>query len=889
MRSAGNLTAIWLWFRRRQAPSPRAVSDIILITPSSAGSWQVTGEDRLSGSFGDLLRDRRWAAGLTQEELAERAGLSVRSVSDLERGHTAHPHLRSARMLADALGLVSPGREAFLATAAARARPLPGATEQATTETAPAAAQTAAARQLPVDVRHFTGRTEELASLAAWCHLTGESGAARLMVISGTAGIGKTALAVRWAHQAAAQFPDGQLYVNLRGYHPGRRMPAGDALAAFLRTLGVPGQDIPEDEAERACRYRSLLAGRRMLVVADNASDVRQVRPLIPGDPGCAMLITSRDMLAGLVARDGANRIELRALPAADAVRLLRATIGEQADADPGATAALIRQCGRLSLALRIAAELIVARPERSVRQLASQLAGRGGLDVLAADGDPDTALRTVFSWSYRHLDDATARTFRLLGLHPGPDADVYDAAALTGTGPQQCQRTLNLLARAHLIEPTGPDRFGLHDLLQCYARELADADGDAAQHNALTRLFDHYLRTAAAAMNCLFPAYQHRLPSVAVLTSAAMPPVGTQATARAWLGAQRPDLAVAAEHMAVHGWPTHATRLAATLFPYLYFGGHHPEALIIHGNARRAASETGDRVAEAAELNSLGEMAMMKGRWQQAAHCFRQSLILARQAGDQARQADALGNIGVIHRMRGRHQTAICLYEQSLGLFRRADDRPGMALALARLAFVGLRQGRYEQATGQLRESLALCRETDDRCGEASALSLLGEIALRQRCYREAASYLRQSLTISNDTGDRSIAARALSGLGEAELRLGSHTEASGHYLRCLVLSRDTGDRHREAEALCGLGEIHLAAGQQGQARSQLARALRLAIAGGDRYAQARFRVALGRSYAADGAAADACRLWRDALATFECLGAPEAREVRALLVAGV
>lgn len=847
----------------------------------------MTGEARLNGSFGEFLRARRRAGGLTQEELAERSGLSVRSVSDLERGRTAHPHPRSVRMLADALGLASPEHEAFLATAATGTCSVPDMTEQATTEAAPTTAQAAVSRQLPVDVRHFTGRAKELATLTAWCDVTREGEASRVMVISGTAGIGKTALAVRWAHQAAALFPGGQLYVNLRGHHPGRRMPAADALAAFLRALGVHGQDIPEDEAERACRYRSLLAGRRMLVVADNACGVHQVRALIPGDPGCAIVITSRDMLAGLVARDGADRIELRALPTADAIRLLRVTIGEQADVDPCATAALIRHCCRLPLALRIAAELIVARPERSVRELVDELADQGRrLDWLAADGDPDTALRTVFSWSYRHLDGATARTFRLLGLHPGPDIDAYAAAALTDTGLEQCRRTLNLLVRAHLIEPTRQGRFGMHDLLQSYARELADADGDAVQHTALTRLFDHYLGTAGTAMNTLFPAYGHRLPPVTAPEIAAMPPVSTAAMARAWLGAQRPNLVVVAVHMAAHGWPRHTTRLAAILFPYLYFGGHHPEALIIHGNARRAASETGDRVAEAAELNSLGEVAMVKGRWQQAANYFRQSLILAREADDEARQADVLGNIGVIHRTRGRYQAAMGLYQQSLGLFRKANDRPGMALALARLAVVRLRQGRYEQAIGHLRESLALCRETGDRCGEAAALSVLGEVALRTCCYREAGNYLRQSLTITYDTGDRSIETRALAGLGEADLRLGSYPEAAGHYLRCLVLSRDAGDRYREAEALCGLGEVYLAAGQQSLARTQLARALRLAIAGGDRYAQARSRAALGRSYAADGAVEDACRLWREALTTFECLGAPEAREVRALLL---
>jgi|HubBroStandDraft_5_1064220.scaffolds.fasta_scaffold00599_13 tetratricopeptide (TPR) repeat protein/transcriptional regulator with XRE-family HTH domain len=847
----------------------------------------MTAEARMNGSFGEFLRARRRAVGLSQEELAERSELSVRSVSDLERGRTAHPHPRSARMLADALGLTSPDRETFLAVAATGSCPGPETAELAAIAAAPTAARAAVPRQLPVDVCHFTGRVKELLVLKAWADVTPGGDAPRVMVISGTAGVGKTALAVRWAHQTTSLFPDGQLYVNLRGHHPGRRMQAADALAAFLRALGVHGQDIPENEAERAARYRSLLAGRRMLVIADNALEVGQVRPLIPGDAACKMVVTSRDMLAGLVARDGAGRMELRALSTTDAVRLLRTTIGKQADADPGATVALTRQCCRLPLALRIAAELALARPERSVKELVGELTDQGRrLERLATDGDPDTTLRTVFSWSYRYLDSATARTFRLFGLHPGSDVDAYAVAALNDIGLTQCRRTLDLLIRAHLIEAAGQDRFAMHDLLRSYARKLADADGDAAQHAALTRLFDYYLQTAGAAIDTLFPAYRHRRTPISAPGIAAMPTVNTPATARAWLDAQRPNLVMVVAHTAAHGWPEHAIRMAAVLFPYLYFGGHHPEALIIHGNARRAARETGDSGAEAAELNSLGEAAMLKGRWQQAIGYFRQSLALAREADDGARQADALGNIGVIRCTHGRYQLAIDHYQRSLTLFRRTNDRPGMALALARLAVVDLRQGRYEQAAGRLRESLALSREAGDRCGEASALTVLGEVALRTCHYREARTFLRQSLSITHDTGDRSIETRALVGLGEAGLRLGSYPEAARHYRQCLVLSRNTGDRPREAEALCGLGEVHLAAGQPDLARTQLARAIRLASDGGNRYAEARARAALGRSYAADGAAEDACRLWREALASFESLGAPEAREVRALLV---
>ena len=916
----------------------------------------MTAEANRSSDFGELLRARRRVAGLTQEELAERSELSVRAVSDLERGRTARPYPRSARMLADALKLAGTDRELFLSAATSASRPGPAPDPDISHQPVPGSADprvpgsadqpvpgrvaqpvrpvvappdgSAIPRQLPVDVSHFTGRDGELAALTTWCRRAREGTASAAMVISGTAGVGKTALAVHWAHQAAAMFPDGQLYVNLRGHHPDQPMPATEALAAFLRALGLHGQDIPDDEAERAARYRSLLAGRRMLVVADNAAEVRQIRPLIPGDSACAMLVTSRDMLAGLVARDGAHRIGLPVLSVSGSVQLLRTMIGPAADADPGAATELARQCCRLPLALRIAAELAVARRGQPVKDLVTELADQGRrLDLLTADGDQDTALRIVFSWSYRHLDGTAAHAFRLLGLHPGPDIDGYGAAALTGTSLEQCQRMLALLARAHLVEPTGPGRFAMHDLLASYARELADADGLAAQQLALTRLFDHYLRTSGAAVQTLFPAFpglRHQpLPAAKPATArpatarpatagpatakpaatkaatarpaateaatarpTAIPAVHTPAAARTWLDTQRSNLATITAYTAAHGWPRHATQLAATLFPYLWCGGHVPEALIIHGNARRAATRTGDLAAEAAELNSLGETAMLTGREQRAADYLRQSWRLARAAGDESVQASALGNIGVLHRKRGRYQAAIGHYRQSLGLFRKADDRAGMALALTRLAVICLYQGQYEQAASQLRDSLVLTRASGDSYGQACALRMLGNVGLKTGDYQQARHYLQRSLAIASDRGDRGNEIPALTSLGETELRLGRHRKAVGYYRQSLGLARATGSRFREAEARCGLGEVYLADGQPDQARVQLTAALRLS-ADDDRYGQARSSAALGRCYAAQSAVGQARRLWQAALATFEDLGAPEAGEVRALLAA--
>jgi DNA-binding SARP family transcriptional activator len=412
-------------------------------------------------------------------------------------------------------------------------------------------------RELPADVSAFTGRVAELRRLDRLMNgRDARAGRAPTAVISvsGTAGVGKTALAVHWAHQVADRFPDGQLHVNLRGYDPARPLTAADALAVFLHALGVPDQEIPVGEDRRAARYRSLLAGKRTLVVVDNARTAEQVRPLLPGAATCAMVVTSRDSLAGLVARDGAARLDLDLLPLDDAVSLLRELIGARADADPPAAAELARQCSRLPLALRVAAELAAARPDVPLVDLMAELADeQRRLDVLDADGDPRTAVSTVFSWSYQHLDPDLARAFRLTSLHPGPDFESGAVAALMATALDRVRRMLEALARAHLIHPTGPGRYGMHDLLRVYGRGLTeDEEGEERAREALARLTDHYVHAAASAMDGPYPVIA---PAPAVTEPMVTKP--------AWLEEQRALLMAAAAEFA---GPRHATRLDLTL-----------------------------------------------------------------------------------------------------------------------------------------------------------------------------------------------------------------------------------------------------------------------------------------------------------------------------------
>jgi DNA-binding SARP family transcriptional activator/Tfp pilus assembly protein PilF len=743
-------------------------------------------------------------------------------------------------------------------------------------------------RELPATVAHFAGRATEFAALTALLDRRDEQLPRTLLVsaIGGTAGVGKTALAVHWAHQVAERFPDGQLYVNLRGYDPGQPLPASDALAGFLRALGVPGTDIPPETDERAARYRSLLAGKQMLIMLDNAGSVGQVRPLLPGTGACAVLVTSRDALAGLVARDGAVRLDLDALPLPDAVALLRALIGARVDADPEAAEQLAGQCCRLPLALRVAAELAATRPAAPLAALTAELADQGTrLDLLEAGGDPGTGVRAVFSWSYRHLDAAAARAFRLLGLHPGPDIEPYAAAALTGTTLARARQALDALARAHLIQPAQPGRHTMHDLLRTYARDLAgDTDTSVDQQAALTRLFDHYLHTAAEAMDTLFPAERDRRPRIP-RPATPVPPLPGPAAARDWLDAERAALVAAGGHASAHGWPRHTIWLAATLYRYLHSGGHFPEAISVFRHELGAARRTADHAAEATALVHIGTVDWQQGRYQRAADHHRKALFLFRAAGDRAGEARALGNLGLGATALGRYEQAARHQQEAVAIHRDVGDRFGEARDLGNLGLARQRQGRYQEAASYHSQSLDLSREIGDREGEGYTLTRLGVIELRLSRYQHAAGYLRQAMGLFRELGDTGGEADTLTRLGEVHLRLGRYEQAARNFQQALAIFREIGDPGMEADALSGLGEVLLLTGEAGKARAHHAAALRLASEAGVPLVQARAHGGLARACQADGDWPQARHHWQEALTRYAAIGAPEAREIQARL----
>jgi tetratricopeptide (TPR) repeat protein len=767
---------------------------------------------------------------------------------------------------------------------------LPAATEAPHARPAAAAPQPVPAalpvpRELPADVDGFTGREAELAELD-WLLPTaagqepdppvrapGAPGPVVISVLAGTAGVGKTALTVHWAHRVAAEFPDGQLYVNLRGYDPDQPVEPAEALAAFLRALGVTGADVPLGEAERAARYRSLVAGKRLLVVLDNAATVEQVRPLLPGSPTVMVLVTSRDALAGLVARDGARRLDLDLLPAGEAAALLHTLIGGRADTDPAAARALAGYCARLPLALRVAAEMAAAHPDEPLAQLSAELASQEErLDLLDAGGDPRSAVASVFSWSYRDLAADTARMFRLLGLHPAQDWDRYAAAALTGAASvTQAGRQLRVLAQAHLIQPAAAGRYQMHDLLRAYAVGLAAGqDGDEAGRAALTRLFDYYLAGCAAAMDVLIPAERARRPQPPAVTTP-VPVLEDLSTARGWLDAEMPTLTAVAISAAGHGWPSHATRLVDALFRYLY-SGRISEGLTISTHALQAARGSADRSAEASMLTRLGAFHGAQDRYQQAAECHQQSLLLARELGDRRAEAMATVGLATTHQWQGRPQQAIEGYQQALALFREIDEQVGQIRLLSNLGSVYVWLREYPQAAEHLHEAVALARAIDAKFNMVQGLALLGQVCRGQGQYAQAIEHLRECLALCEETGERHYEGRALTRLGDVSARMGHYGEALGYQRQALSVCQAGGDPGGEAEALNGSGEALLGLGQPGQAAASFGTALSMARQTSDRYEQARALAGLAevRHEQGDDAQAAACHerslaLYRD------------------------
>jgi tetratricopeptide (TPR) repeat protein/transcriptional regulator with XRE-family HTH domain len=847
--------------------------------------------------FGPLLRRHRLARGLSQEELSELSGISVRAIINMERGNTARPYRDSVRALADALDLPAPQRERLILASRrfAASGPACGSAAPGTVASPPPAAAAAhglspgsaslvVPRELPAAVGHFTGRDAELSALTRLLDRDDErqTGTVVISAIGGTAGVGKTALAIRWAREVADRFRDGQLYVNLRGYDPDQPVAAVAALARFLRALGVPGQEIPDEIDDRAGLYRSRLAGRRVLVVLDNARDAEQVRPLLPGDPGCVAVVTSRDALAGLVAADGARRLDLDVLPVADAINLLRSLIGPRADEEPEAVAALAGLCARLPLALRIVAELAAARPAIPLAGVVAELRA-DRLDCLDA-GEDRADVRAVFSWSFRQLPGDAAGAFALTGLHPGDDLDVHAAAALTGTSAGQARQVLGRLQRASLLQAAGPGRYGMHDLLRAYACELAVRYSDEDRHAALTRLFDYYLAAAATAMDALFPAEAH-LRRCVPPSAAVVPAMACEADARAWLETERANLVAVVVHCAGHGWPGHAAGLARTLFRYLMTGSHLPDALTIYDHALHAARRSRDAGGEAEALNGLGGIGMKKGQFRAAAGHYQAALERYCSCGDLAGQARVLYNLGLAEHQLHNYRSAVRYCRQAIAAYEDAGDSLGVAVALSALSGAETELGSIDQASEHLQLALQVFRGQNDQLREAEALGRIGQLSLRRGELPEAAAFTEQSLAIYRHIDNPNGEATGLSNMGEISLRQGGYQQAISYLRQAVALYRRTGQQGGQITALRPLAAALHEAGQPAAARAQLEAALGLAVETGNTHEQASIHHDLAESHHSAGQGEQARYHWQQALSLYTQLGAPEADQVRSRL----
>ncbi len=675
--------------------------------------------------------------------------------------------------------------------------------------------------QLPPAVAAFTGRGEHLKMLDEL--LPAGDGAASLGVVSGAAGVGKTALAVYWAHQVRASFPDGQLYVNLRGFDQTPPRRPVEALAGFLLALGTPADRIPVDEDQAAALYRTLLADKRVLVVLDNAASAEQVRSLLPGNPGTLVLVTSRDQLGGVVARDGARPITLNVLDRDEAIALLVNVLGTQrVSAEPEVSAELVDRCGRLPLALRIAAANLALRPRRRIADQLADLSTEDRLSALEIPGDEQSAVRAAFGLSYRVLPDPARLLFRRLGWVPGSDVTAPAAAALADCSVDAAAQLLELLASAHLVQPDADGRFGLHDLLRLYAAERADTeDGAASRATAIARLFDWYLCTADAAARQLYPDAL-RLPLAANNSD----PVGD---ALGWLDAELANLVAAIRYAADHGPRPAAWQIADTLRGYFMLRVLPVEWAATVQAGRSAAEAAGDLRAQVAMAISAAGAHVRQNSYQQAISQFHEALRINRQVRWPEAESSALGNLGTAYLSSGRLRIAADYFAQGLAVDRRVGWLSGQAAKLGNLGVVSRYLGRLTEAEAQLREVLTLFDTLGSRYGEAIALGNLGAVVHLLGRYPEAVTLLTRAVDLHRELGDRGTEANDLIALASVHRDAGRLTDALDLAEPALSQAIEIGEHNYVADACAVLGSVHLRLGETGPAQEEYQRALDL------------------------------------------------------------
>jgi DNA-binding SARP family transcriptional activator len=712
---------------------------------------------------------------------------------------------RTHRTLAEELG-ITPGRQLQqLHQQILRADPALGVAPSAPTRGPSPPPAGPVPRQLPAPLRHFTGRVAELEVLdRLLTEATAVGAPVVISAIAGTAGIGKTALAVHWAHQVADRFPDGQLYADLRGFDPGGSpMAPTEAVRGFLDALGVPSEGRPADEAAQAALFRSRLAGRRMLVLLDNARDTAQVHTLLPGTPGCLVLVTSRNRLTGLIARAGAQPLPLDLFTDVEARALLSRRVGaERVAADPRATQEIVTSCARLPLALTLVAARAAAHPNFPLATLAGELRDAEiRLDALSDRDDPAADVRNVFSWSYRQLGAPAARLFRLLGLHPGPHVTAAAAASLIGLPLPQVRSLLAELIAAHLlVEPT-PGRYAFHDLLRTYAAEQAETvDGEADRHSAIHRVLDHYLHTGHNAARLLGWI---RIPITLVVQQpgVTLGDLSDEGAALAWFTAEQTVLSVAVEQAASAGLDTHTWQLVCSIEMFFDWRGQRDAWVSAGCTALAAGRRSGDPLAQALAHRSLAGAFIRSGRHADAMDHVQRALALFEQIGDRVGLAQTHLTATRALERQDHHAEALDHARQALHHFRAAGHADGQARALNAVGWFHAQLGDHHQALMRCRQALVLMQQRGDRIGAAGAWDSLGLVHSQLDHHPQARECYRHAVELFHELGARFYEANSLTALGDALHAAGDCRAARTSWQQALaILDQLT---HPDAEAV--------------------------------------------------------------------------------------
>jgi DNA-binding CsgD family transcriptional regulator/tetratricopeptide (TPR) repeat protein/transcriptional regulator with XRE-family HTH domain len=785
--------------------------------------------DRVSESpalpFGSLLRSLRLAAGLTQQELADAAKLSYRSISDLERGISRSPRRDTTWRLAAALGLSGDDRVGFEAaarrrvSAAGRAGPPPLPGGSAAGQASPLAIR----YSLPPDAA-FTGRDEELRRIMPVAGQAGAGGVVGLVAIhaiGGMPGVGKTALAVHAAHLLRDRFPDRQLFIDLHAHTPGQEpMTPQAALAGLLSAVGVDIRHLPEDLDGRAGLWRDRMAGQQALLVLDNAASSAQVAPLLPGSEGCLVLVTSRRHLADLPG--AAVPLVLEALPSGQACEMFVRLAPRVADGSAEAVAGLAQLAGYLPLAISLLARAYARHLSWTLAELTAETQAR--MLTLAAETD---SVATAFEVSYLYLAPGQQELFRLLGLHPGATIDAYAAAALAGTSLPDAARELDALHGEGLLTEVSYHRYGMHDLIRGYARDLAAAVPAADREQALDRLLDYYQHTAEIIETRL--ARRARTSLAPAAPPAAVPDLPDQARALTWARTERTSLLGCLDHATRTGQHARIVALTAGLSAFLRIDGPWADALIRHAAAVQAARYLGDRTGQANALTDLGMMRRVTGDFPGAAEALQEALSLSRGIGDRPGQANALLNLGAVRWQTGNYPGAAQVLQEALSLSCDLGDRLGQANALSYLGAARRLSGDYTGAAGAQGQALELYTSLGDRGGQANALLNLGIVRRVTGDCAGAAQTLQDALRLYRNLGDRGGEAETLNETGTLHRVRGDYPAAGISHQQALDLARELGSFWDEAHALAGLGRCALAAGQAADAETALQQALKI------------------------------------------------------------